>query len=152
MWLREDGTPYYVGKGSGNRAYKWHRIGKAPIGRIVFFIAKDEADAFETEVVLIWYYGRKDLGTGCLRNLTNGGESPPSNRGRKLPPRSEEYKRKQIESHLGVKFTEERRAAHNKAQSASFLDGRAGGFSGKSHSDKAKQSMKGTRGPNRRTK
>ena len=83
VWLREDGTPYYVGKGSGNRAYsKDHRHGVPPLGRIIFYIAKDEVDAFETEVALIWYYGRKDLGTGCLRNLTNGGENPPSPKGR----------------------------------------------------------------------
>jgi hypothetical protein len=76
MWLREDGTPYYVGKGSGKRAYtQWmHRQNPPPMGRIVFYIAKDEADAFEIEKLLIWYYGRKDLGTGCLRNLTDGGE------------------------------------------------------------------------------
>lgn len=75
LWLREDGTPYYVGKGFGRRYKQRHRIGNAPpLGRIVFYIAKDELDAFETEVALIWYYGRKDLGTGCLRNFTNGGE------------------------------------------------------------------------------
>jgi NUMOD3 motif-containing protein len=77
MWLRENGTPYYVGKGSGDRAYIKHRVGNAPpLDRIVFYIAKDEADAFDIEVSLIWYYGRKDAGTGCLRNLTGGGEGP----------------------------------------------------------------------------
>ena len=76
MWLREDGTPYYIGKGFGRRAYdKWSHIqNPPPVDRMVFYIAKDEADAFETEIALIWYYGRKDLGTGILRNLTEGGE------------------------------------------------------------------------------
>ena len=83
MWLREDGTPYYVGKGVGKRAYVEHyRRGNVtlyppPIGRMVFYIAKDEDESFENEVALIWYYGRKDLGTGCLRNMSNGGEKPP---------------------------------------------------------------------------
>jgi hypothetical protein len=107
VWLREDGTPYYVGKGSGYRAYNKHRVGNAPpLGRIVFYVAKDEGDAFETEIDLIWYYGRKDLGTGCLRNLTDGGENPPrtkkghckgrpsARKGLKFPERSEEVKRK----------------------------------------------------------
>jgi hypothetical protein len=76
LWLREDGTPYYVGKGSGNRAYKDHRIGKAPLGRIVIYPADSEADAFESEIALIWYHGRKDLGLGCLRNFSNGGDGP----------------------------------------------------------------------------
>jgi len=79
LWLRENGTPYYVGKGSGHRAYEAHRGANKksyapPKGRIVFYIAKDEADAFEMEKLLIWYYGRKDLGTGCLRNFTDGGD------------------------------------------------------------------------------
>jgi len=79
VWLREDGTPYYVGKGSGHRAHEAHRGANKksyapPKGRIVFYIAKDEADAFEMEKLLIWYYGRKDLGLGCLRNFTDGGD------------------------------------------------------------------------------
>jgi hypothetical protein len=89
LWLREDGTPYYVGKGSGNRAYSKHkRHGNAPsLDRIVLYITKDEQDAFDTEISLIWYYGRKDLGLGCLRNLTDGGENPPKGvrKGSKMP-------------------------------------------------------------------
>src|ERR1700674_2938458 len=87
LWLREDGTPYYVGKGIGGRAYRKHRVGSAPpLGRIVFYIAKDEADAFEMEMALIWYYGRKDLSLGVLRNLTDGGENPPNPKGKKQTP------------------------------------------------------------------
>ena len=33
-----------------------------------------EADALAAEQFLISYYGRKDLGTGCLINMTDGGE------------------------------------------------------------------------------
>ena len=33
-----------------------------------------EHDAFAAEMFLIGYYGRKSLGTGTLRNLTEGGE------------------------------------------------------------------------------
>jgi hypothetical protein len=71
LWLRDDGTPYYTGKGTGRRAF---RSGSPPKERIIIYPAESEADAFETEIALIWYYGRKDLGTGCLRNFTYGGE------------------------------------------------------------------------------
>jgi len=80
LWLREDRTPYYAGKGKGNRAFtsKDHGVHcPKEKERIVIYSAESEADAFETEIALIWYYGRKDLGTGCLRNLTNGGDAPP---------------------------------------------------------------------------
>jgi len=81
LWLREDGTPYYVGKGFGRRAHIDHwlkgRVRRVPPKeRIVIYPAESEKDAFDTECALIWYYGRKDLGTGILRNLTDGGEGP----------------------------------------------------------------------------
>jgi hypothetical protein len=76
QYLREDGTPYYIGKGKGDRAYGPHRISVPnDVSRIV--IIKDnmtEEEAFVLEQELILKYGRKDLGTGVLRNLTNGGE------------------------------------------------------------------------------
>lgn len=76
LWLRENGTPYYVGKGSGNRAFRWHeRIGRSPSrDRIIVQEWPTEEDSFAAEKFLISYYGRKDQGTGCLANLTDGGE------------------------------------------------------------------------------
>jgi len=86
VWLREDDTPYYVGKGSRERAYtSWGHGVRCPADRakIVVYPAQTETEALEVEIALIWYYGRKDLGTGCLRNLTDGGENPPSAKGLK---------------------------------------------------------------------
>jgi len=77
LWLRDDGTPYYVGKGTGRRAYtSWaHGVHKpADKHKILVQEFPTEQDAFAAEIFLIAYYGRLDLGTGCLRNLTAGGE------------------------------------------------------------------------------
>lgn len=71
MWLREDSTPYYVGKGSRARAF---RKGSPPRERIILEQHAREEDAFEAECFLISFYGRKDNGTGILRNHTDGGE------------------------------------------------------------------------------
>ena len=70
LWLREDGTPYYVGKGRGKRAF---RRGAPPAERVIIQYHPSERDALVAEVFFIAYYGRKDLGTGCLRNYTDGG-------------------------------------------------------------------------------
>ena len=71
FWLREDGTPYYVGKGVRNRAF---RKGCPPTYRIVIQEHPNEYEAFIVEKFFIDYYGRKDKGTGILRNRTDGGE------------------------------------------------------------------------------
>ena len=76
-WLREDGTPYYVGKGQTNRAFEKRRKYRPPVDRIK--IIKNnltEQQAFELERQEILKYGRKDLGTGILRNKTEGGDGP----------------------------------------------------------------------------
>jgi hypothetical protein len=76
LWLREDGTPYYVGKGTGDRGFTndQHRVRYPGKSYTIVQEFESESDAFEAEIFLISYYGRKDLGSGCLRNLTNGGD------------------------------------------------------------------------------
>jgi hypothetical protein len=76
LYLREDGTPYYVGKGKGNRAFSLkRRISPPPKERIIIHTENlSENDAFELEKELIAKYGRKDIGTGILRNKTDGGD------------------------------------------------------------------------------
>ena len=74
-YLREDGTPYYVGKGKGSRWRQAHGVAIPPKERVKFVAEElDEQTAFNLEKDLILKYGRKDLGTGILRNLTSGGE------------------------------------------------------------------------------
>ena len=77
LWLREDGTPYYVGKGSGRRAYQSQgHLMRRPKDRRNIQITPHatEAEAFEDERRLIKWFGRQDLGTGCLHNFTDGGD------------------------------------------------------------------------------
>jgi hypothetical protein len=110
LWLREDGSAYYVGKGSGNRAFKRHR-GCCALhppkdrSRILIIELDSEIDAFTVERELISYYGRKDLGTGCLHNLTDGGDG--------ISSVSIETRQKMRNSHLGIKLS----AHHRKKQS-----------------------------------
>lgn len=80
-YLREDGTPYYVGKGEGNRAYTKSRNEKIkpPKNKSrIIFLKKNllEEEAFTHEKYMIFVFGRKDLGTGILRNMSDGGEGP----------------------------------------------------------------------------
>jgi hypothetical protein len=80
-YLREDGTPYYIGKGKGKRVYKSHiRHNKTNLkpkdNSKIIFLKKNltEKEANTHEVYMIDIFGRKDLGTGILRNMTNGGD------------------------------------------------------------------------------
>jgi len=78
-YLRENGTPYYIGKGSNKRArYHTKRDITAPPldkSRIVILETNlTEIGALALERRMIRWYGRKDNHTGILRNLTDGGE------------------------------------------------------------------------------
>lgn len=78
-YLRADGTPYYIGKGKGRRAWNPGHSVKVPEDKTRITMLHEnlsEEMAFELEVQLIKEFGRKDLGTGILRNLTDGGDGP----------------------------------------------------------------------------
>ena len=73
-FLREDDTPYYIGKGTGNRAWIKRRFRPDDSRISIIFENLTETEAFSEEIRLIQFYGRKNLGTGILRNMTDGGE------------------------------------------------------------------------------
>ena len=72
------GTPYYIGKGSKNRAWDKHRKGlKVPADRKHIVILENNLSsigALALERFYIRWYGRKDLGSGILHNMQDGGE------------------------------------------------------------------------------
>jgi hypothetical protein len=128
-YLREDGTPYYIGKGNGRRAYqkqKWHNPPKNK-SRIIFLKQNlTEEEAFKHEIYMIAVFGRKNLGAGILRNRTNGGEgvsglvhtdeskkkmskASKGNSHFKGKKHTEESKRKNSEAHKGKILSEEHR-------------------------------------------
>jgi hypothetical protein len=106
-YLRKDGTPYYIGKGKGNRIYSsYYKSGKPPKDKsCIIFLEKNLTNlgACALERKMIRWYGRKDLGTGILHNRTDGGEGFTGPRG----PQSDEQKRKIGESNRGKKRSDE---------------------------------------------
>lgn len=98
-YLREDGTPYYIGKGKGDRLYR--KVGKpcaTPKDKNKIIHLKTnltEEEAFNHERYMIFILGRKDLGTGILLNKSDGGEG----RSGYIP--TEELKRNQSEKMKG---------------------------------------------------
>lgn len=110
----EDATPFYIGKGSGRRL--WDKQNRSEwwinIVNKYGFVAKKlienltHEDALKEEAKLIREYGRMDLGTGCLINLTDGMDGNA-----KL---SEQTKQKMSESAKGRKWSQQQKDKFSK--------------------------------------
>jgi len=103
-YLREDRTPYYIGKGSGNRIYdsKGRPCKKPKDKSRIIFLKQNltEEDAFKHEIYMIAVFGRKNLGTGILHNRTDGGD------GSSGAIRPQEVRKKISNGMKGRSFTE----------------------------------------------
>ena len=121
-YLREDKSPYYIGKGKDNRAHRRRHKGiNPPKDKSRILILKSnltEEEAFRHEIYMIAVFGRKDLGTGILHNRTDGGEgasnpSPETIEKRvsnfRGIPRSENIRKKISASHKGKIMSDESR-------------------------------------------
>jgi NUMOD3 motif len=104
-----DNSPYYIGKGKDTRAWKKARgeIGKPKNDTYIVILEQNltEIGALAIERRMIAWYGRIDLGTGILRNKTDGGDGgngikltieqrskiSQKKKGKKMKPRSPEH-------------------------------------------------------------
>lgn len=169
MYRDESGTPIYVGKGKDRRAWmhlnskkkhpftnklqKMIREGNDPQPE---FICKDvdEEFAFFCEEEAIRKFGRKDLGTGTLLNLTDGGEGVS---GYKMSPEilkkmsefqkgkilSEEHKKKISEARKGIKRGPHSEEARKRMSEAQRERGSNRGPHSEEHKKKISESLKG---------
>jgi hypothetical protein len=139
-YLREDRTPYYIGKGKGNRAYRRSKTDiKPPKDKSRILILKKnltEEESFRHEVYMIVVFGRKDLGTGILHNKTDGGE------GASNP--SQETRRKLSELNKGKTLSEKHKLKIGEANKNPSKESRkkmSEAQRGRTHSDESKRKM-----------
>jgi hypothetical protein len=161
QYLREDGTPYYIGKGKDRRMFAKHNVhlpnDKELIQVIAYKLSESEALLLETKLIKL--YGRKDIGTGILRNLTGGGEGTCSKvwtdeaKSRVAIAKAEWHKRNNTSGennpNYGNKWSaDKRQAAKDRAVNQGFIGIRKGmpaWNKGKSLDDATRKKMSVTR-------
>lgn len=156
---REDGTPYYIGKGTGKRAWRKHTPINLPKDKNRIIILRDNLDeqsAFLLEIELIQKYGRKDIGTGILHNRCDGGQ------GNSGYSQSDEARKKISVAHQGRHHTEQSKQNMSTGQKGKTFSEEAklnmsiaskGKKKSREHSEKVRLSNIGkTRTPEQRAK
>ena len=106
-YLRIDGTPYYIGRGKDRRAFQQsgHFVKVPPRDRILMLkTGLSHEESIKHEIYMIKVFGRKNNGTGILRNYTDGGEGIVGF------VFSEESRAKMSRSHTGKKANSSHRA------------------------------------------
>ena len=106
-YLREDGTPYYIGKGKGYRCnYGTGKNCNPPKDRSRIIKLKQnltEEEAFKHEIYMIALFGKKCDGSGILMNIADGGNAPPKICGDIHHMKTEEYRKRVSEKLTGRK-------------------------------------------------
>jgi len=137
-YLREDGVPYYIGKGKGPRIHSnhgWLHLPPDKKNRIFLKTGLTAEEALRHESYLISVLGRKDRGEGRLLNKTDGGDGP---QGAIISEETREKmreKRRGRKPALGMKHTDECREKQRKL----MLENNP--FKGKKHSEESKRKM-----------
>ena len=150
-YLREDRTPYYIGKGKGERAYKKSKNDiRPPKDKSRILLLKQnlsEEEAFQHEKYMIDVFGRKDLGTGILHNRTDGGDGASGvlqteetklkrSNALKGRPRPEEVKNKIGEKNKGRTQSQEARDKIGNTHKGNKY------WEGRKHTEESKQKMR----------